>query len=201
MFENIKPDLLRNCHILYGKPSLLNLSLVILKSMGFQAVAIYRFGRWSNRLFAGRILIFIRYFFLTIHYCLSRMIVKMYGINIDPKAVIGKGLYIAHFSGIEIGPCEMGEFCSIHQHVKIGSTRIVAKDKCPQIGSYVWVGSHARITGNVIIGDNSTVLAGTHVIKDISPSNLVAKMPHGKIRGANIGAPRIWERAGKKWQI
>ena len=32
-------------------------------------------------------------------------------------------------------------------------------------------------------------------------SNLVAKMPHGKIRGANIGAPRIWERAGKKWQI
>lgn len=32
-------------------------------------------------------------------------------------------------------------------------------------------------------------------------SHLVAQMPHGNIRGANIGAPRIWERTGRNWQI
>ncbi|HEY5716191.1 MAG TPA: YbaK/EbsC family protein [Psychromonas sp.] len=32
-------------------------------------------------------------------------------------------------------------------------------------------------------------------------NNLVAQMYHGNIRGANIGAPRFWERTGRKWQV
>ncbi|WP_281557973.1 YbaK/EbsC family protein [Thalassomonas sp. RHCl1] len=32
-------------------------------------------------------------------------------------------------------------------------------------------------------------------------ANLVAKMSHGNIRGANLGAPRIWERTGRDWSI
>jgi Ala-tRNA(Pro) deacylase len=31
--------------------------------------------------------------------------------------------------------------------------------------------------------------------------NLVAAMSHGNIKGANIGAPRIWERTGINWRI
>jgi len=31
--------------------------------------------------------------------------------------------------------------------------------------------------------------------------NLVASMSHGDIKGANLGAPRIWERTGRDWQI
>ncbi|WDE09000.1 YbaK/EbsC family protein [Thalassomonas viridans] len=32
-------------------------------------------------------------------------------------------------------------------------------------------------------------------------AHLVAKMNHGNIRGANLGAPRIWERTGRDWSM
>ncbi len=46
-------------------------------------------------------------------------------------------------------------------------------------------------------GDHTNLLKLSHQ----EYSNLVAKMSHGNIRGTNIGAPRFWERTGKKWQI
>ncbi len=177
MFENIKSDLFRDCHITYRQISLIKMFLIVFKSMGFHAIVVYRFGRWSNTVFAGSILAFIQYFFFALHYCFSRIIVKMYGIDIDRRAVIGKGLYIGHFAGIEIGPCEIGEFCSIHQHVKIGKTSISKKEKIPHIGSFVWIGPHAKITGNVNVEEYSTVSAGSFVINNISPYNLVAGAP------------------------
>ena len=174
MFENIKSDFLR--YYTRG-PSLRNAIRIILSHNGFYATVIYRFGRWSNIVFAGRSLFFIRYFLLAIHYCLHHLVIKMYRIDIDLKAIIGKGLYIPHFVGIEIRPCEIGEFCSIYQHVKIGSAEIIESGKFPHIGSRVWIGPYARITGNVIVGENSTVSAGTLVIKDISAGSLVTGIP------------------------
>jgi serine O-acetyltransferase len=177
MFENIKSDLLRNCHIVYGKPSFINKCRVVLNSMGFHAVIVYRLGRWSYTKFNGKPFFLFRYLFLAIHYCLSRLIVKMYGIEIDRQAVIGKGLYIGHFSGITVSPCEIGECCSIHQHVKIGAATNLSNGEFPHIGSCVWIGPHARITGNITIGDNSTISAGAIVTEDINANNLVAGEP------------------------
>ena len=177
MFENIKSDILRYCDYTKKKPTLINRCRIALGCMGCQATVIYRFGRWINIVFASRTLTCIRYFFLAIHYCLYRLIVKMYGIDIDRRAIIGKGLFIAHFAGIKIGPCKMGEFCSIYQHVKIYSTNIIKGGEFPCIGSRVWIGPHARITGNIAVGDNCTVSAGTIVTEDVSPSNLVVGVP------------------------
>lgn len=177
MFDNIKSDLLRHCSMCKMKPSFRNRCHVVLISFGFHATVIYRFGRWSDIAFTIRTRAFIRYFLLAIHYCLYRLIVKMYGIDIDRRAIIGKGLYICHLAGIKIGPCKMGEFCSLFQHVKIGSTNIIKGGEFPQIGSRVWIGPHARITGNITVGDNCTISAGTVVIKDVSPNNLVVGVP------------------------
>lgn len=146
-------------------------------SMGFQAIAVYRFGRWSDITFAGRKLAFIRYFFLAIHYVLYRVVTKMYGIDIDRRAIIGKGLHIRHFAGIKITPCKIGEFCTMHQHVKIGSANIIERAEFPHIGSHVWIGAHARITGNVTVGNNSTVAAGAIVTGNVNPNNLVTGDP------------------------
>ncbi|WP_428443885.1 hypothetical protein [Photobacterium sagamiensis] len=76
-----------------------------------------------------------------------------------------------------MGPYEIGEFCSVHQHVKIRTDNTVESGEFPHIGSCVWIGPHARIIGNVTVGDNSTVSAGSLVIKDVSPSNLVVGTP------------------------
>ncbi len=177
MFENLNSDLLRYCNMAKRKPSLLSKCRIILISMGFQATVIYRFGRWVNIIFAGRSLAFLRYFFLAIHYCLYHLIVKLYGIDINRRAVIGKGLYIGHFAGIKIAPCEIGKFCSIYQHVKIGSANIIESGKVPYIGSHVWIGPHAKIKGNITLGDNSTISAGTIVTGDASPCSLVTGDP------------------------
>ena len=177
MFENIKSDLDRYCDMTKRKATLINRCRIALGCMGFQATAIYRFGRWNDSVFANRKLAFIRYFFLAIHYCLYRLIIKMYDIDIDRRAVIGKSLFISHFAGIKIGPCEMGDFCSVYQHVKIGPANAIKKGECPHIGSRVWIGPHARVTGNITLGNNSTVSACTLVIKDVSPNNLVAGNP------------------------
>ncbi|MCW8995147.1 MAG: hypothetical protein OQK77_04960 [Psychromonas sp.] len=177
MFENIKSDLLRNCHIVYGEPSFINKCRVILNSMGFHAIAVYRLGKWSDIIFAANMLAFLRQFFLAIHYLLHKLIVKLYGIDIDHRAVIGKGLYIGHFSGIKIGPCEIGESCSIHQHVKIDAINHIENGKYPHIGSYVWIGPHAKIIGDINIGNNSTISAGAIVTGDINANNLVAGEP------------------------
>lgn len=46
-------------------------------------------------------------------------------------------------------------------------------------------------------GDHENLLKLSH--REFS--DLVSKMPHGHIRGANIGAPRLWERTGRNWPI
>ncbi|MFT7053057.1 MAG: serine O-acetyltransferase [Psychromonas sp.] len=97
--------------------------------------------------------------------------------DVQPFFSIGRGLYIGHLGGIEIAACEVGEFCSIHQHVKIGWANVTENEKYPRIGSYVWIGPHAKIIGNVTIGDSCTISAGTVVLNDINSCNLVAGNP------------------------
>jgi len=46
-------------------------------------------------------------------------------------------------------------------------------------------------------GDHKNLLKLSHQ----EYNSLVAKMAHGNIRGANIGAPRLSERTGRHWEI
>lgn len=46
-------------------------------------------------------------------------------------------------------------------------------------------------------GDHKNLLKLSHQ----EYNHLVEPMSHGNIRGANIGAPRMWERTGRNWQI
>lgn len=177
MFENLKADLLRDCYITYQQPTLANKLLVIFKSMGFQAIAVYRFGRWCDKFFSDQRAIIFRYLFSLLHRIFSYLIVKMYGIDIHCKAVIGKGFYIGHFAGIKIQACEIGEFCSIHQHVKIGKISSDTQDNIPHIGDYVWIGPHAQISENITIGNHATLSAGSVVANNIAPRNLVVGSP------------------------
>lgn len=46
-------------------------------------------------------------------------------------------------------------------------------------------------------GDHHNFLKLNH----LEYCDLMSTMMHGEIRGANIGSPRIWERAGRNWEI
>ncbi len=102
------------------------------------------------------------------------------GIEIHPKAKIGKNLFIDHGMGVVIGETsEIGDNVTIYHMVTLGgispsinsdSQREIKRH--PTLMDNVVVGSGAQILGPVIIGKNAKVGANAVVTKDV-PENAV----------------------------
>ena len=102
------------------------------------------------------------------------------GIEIHPKAKIGKNLFIDHGMGVVIGETsEIGENVTIYHMVTLGgiapsinsdSQREIKRH--PTLMDNVVVGSGAQILGPVIIGKNAKVGANAVVTKNV-PDNAV----------------------------
>lgn len=102
------------------------------------------------------------------------------GIEIHPKAKIGKNLFIDHGMGVVIGETsEIGDNVTIYHMVTLGgiSPSINSNDqrhikRHPTLKDNVVVGSGAQILGPVIVGKNSKIGANAVVTKDV-PENAV----------------------------
>ena len=102
------------------------------------------------------------------------------GIEIHPKAKIGKNLFIDHGMGVVIGETsEIGNNVTIYHNVTLGgiAPSINANDqrntkRHPTLEDNVVVGSGAQILGPIIIKKNSLVGANAVVTKDV-PENAV----------------------------
>ncbi len=102
------------------------------------------------------------------------------GIEIHPKAKIGKNLFIDHGMGVVIGETsEIGDNVTIYHMVTLGgispsinsdSQREIKRH--PTLMDNVVVGSGAQILGPVTIGKNSKIGANAVVTKDV-PDNAV----------------------------
>lgn len=87
-----------------------------------------------------------------------------------------KRCHFPHPIGIVIGKdAEIGENCTIYQNVTIGAKNKAesAEGKYPKIGNNVIIYANSLIIGNLRIGDNSIIGAGTCVRHDL-PDNCVA---------------------------
>ncbi len=102
------------------------------------------------------------------------------GIEIHPKAKIGKNLFIDHGMGVVIGETsEIGDNVTIYHMVTLGgiSPSINSDDqrhikRHPTLMDNVVVGSGAQILGPIVIGKNSKIGANAVVTKDV-PENAV----------------------------
>ena len=102
------------------------------------------------------------------------------GIEIHPKAKIGKNLFIDHGMGVVIGETsEIGDNVTVYHMVTLGgiapsinsdSQREIKRH--PTLMDNVVVGSGAQILGPVIIGKNAKVGANAVVTKNV-PDNAV----------------------------
>ena len=102
------------------------------------------------------------------------------GIEIHPKAKIGKNLFIDHGMGVVIGETsEIGDNVTIYHMVTLGgiapsinsdSQREIKRH--PTLMDNVVIGSGAQILGPVIIGKNAKVGANAVVTKNV-PDNAV----------------------------
>ena len=107
------------------------------------------------------------------------------GIEIHPRANIGKNLFIDHGMGVVIGETsEIGDNVTIYHMVTLGGIapsinsneqRLIKRH--PTLKDNVVVGSGAQILGPVTIGANSKIGANAVVTKDVPENAVMVGIP------------------------
>lgn len=108
----------------------------------------------------------------------------MLGFSI-PLGVFEEGLSIAHYGSIAVNVnAKVGKNCRIHEGVNIGATN--GSDKAPVIGNNVFIGTGAKIIGDITIVDNVAIGANAVVVKSITePGTTWAGVPARKVSSNN----------------
>jgi len=100
------------------------------------------------------------------------------GVEIHPGARIGRRLFIDHGAGVVIGETAVvGDDVTLYQGVTLGGTGKGDGKRHPTLRDGVFVGSNANILGNIIVGENSRVGAGSVVLRDVPPDSTVVGVP------------------------
>ena len=107
------------------------------------------------------------------------------GIEIHPKAKIGKNLFIDHGMGVVIGETsEIGDNVTIYHMVTLGgiSPSINSNDqrgskRHPTLMENVVVGSGAQVLGPVVVGKNAKIGANAVVTKDVPERAVMVGIP------------------------
>lgn len=167
MFSAIKEDI----KVVFEKDPAARSSLeVILTYSGLHAVWAHRLAHKlfkRNWLFLARLISQISRFFT--------------GIEIHPGAQIGRRFFIDHGMGVVIGEtCIIGNDVTLYQGVTLGGTGKEKGKRHPTLEDHVLVATGAKVLGNITIGKNSKVGAGSVVLQNVPPNATVVGIP-GKV--------------------
>jgi len=100
------------------------------------------------------------------------------GIEIHPAAQIGRRLFIDHGMGVVIGETSIvGDDVTLYQGVTLGGTGKEKGKRHPTIGNGVVIGAGAKVLGNVSVGDNCRVGAGSVLLRDVAQDSTVVGVP------------------------
>ena len=115
------------------------------------------------------------------------------GIEIHPKANIGKNLFIDHGMGVVIGETsEIGDNVTIYHMATLGgiSPSVNSNEqrnikRHPTLKDNVVVGSGAQILGPVTVGKNAKIGANAVVTKDVPENAVMVGIPAKNVAGAS----------------
>jgi len=103
---------------------------------------------------------------------------KLTGCDIHPGATIGNGFFIDHATGVVIGETAViGDDVTLYQGVTLGGVSFEKGKRHPTIGDRVVIGANATVLGNIIIGNDVRIGAGSVVLKDVPPNSTVVGVP------------------------
>ncbi len=164
MFRRITDDL----HAVFERdPAATSRLEVFLTYSGFHALLAYRLthvlSRWGIPLLPRVI---------------SQLARWVTGIEIHPRAVIGRGFFIDHGMGVVIGETTIiGDFVTLFQGVTLGGTGKDRGKRHPTLGNHVVVGAGAKVLGNITIGDFVKIGANSVVLRSVPSNSTVIGIP------------------------
>ena len=100
------------------------------------------------------------------------------GIEIHPGAQIGRRLFIDHGLGVVIGETAIvGDDVTLYQGVTLGGTGKEQGKRHPTIEDNVVIGGGAKVLGNITVGRNCRIGAGSVVLRSVPEHSTVVGVP------------------------
>lgn len=114
----------------------------------------------------------------TLAFHIQSRISERFAVDIHPAARMGRGIMIDHATSVVIGEtATVGNDVSLLHGVTLGGTGAKGVDRHPKIGNGVLIGAGASVLGNIHVGDEARVAAGSVVLKDVPENCTVAGVP------------------------
>ena len=153
--------------ILDRDPAAQSVLEVLLCYSGLHALWFHRFNHW---LWKHNFRLLARW--------LSQVARLLTAIEIHPGAEIGRRLFIDHGMGVVIGETAIvGDDVTLFQGVTLGGTGKEHGKRHPTIEDNVVVGGGAKILGNIIVGKNCRIGAGSVVLRNVPDNSTVVGVP------------------------
>jgi serine O-acetyltransferase len=160
-------------------PACLRMMEPLLYFKGFQALQAYRLSHWLLK--AGK---------RDLALSLQSIVSAVFGVDINPAARIGKGVFLDHATSLVVGETTVIEDnVSILQGVTLGGTGKETGDRHPKIRYGVLIGAGAKILGNIEIGHCARVAAGSVVLQPVPNNKTVAGVPARIVGEAGCAEP------------
>lgn len=104
---------------------------------------------------------------------------RKYGLEISPKAQIGKGLVLAHPHCITVSEfAKIGNNCNLAKGSTVGANAGTYETwGAPTIGNKVHIGINSTVVGRIIIGDDVLIAPNTLVNRDVPSHSIVIGNP------------------------
>jgi serine O-acetyltransferase len=151
----------------------------VLYFKGFHAIQTHRLAHWlwtqGRKDFA---------------YALQSRASAAFQCDIHPAALIGRGIFLDHATGLVVGETAVieDEVSMLHD-VTLGGTGKEHEDRHPKIRRGVLIGAGAKILGNIEIGHCARVAAGSVVLKPVPHNTTVAGVPARVVGEAGCPEP------------
>src|ERR1051325_7173331 len=153
-------------------PAARSVTEIVLCYPGFHAVLLHRMG---HPLYSAG--------WFTLARIVSQFSRTITGIEIHPGATIGRRFFIDHGMGVVIGETtEIGDDVLLYQGVTLGGTGGEKGKRHPTLGNRVVDGTRAKILGNIRLGDNVKVGAGSVVVHEVPDHATVVGVPGRVVR-------------------
>ena len=128
------------------------------------------------------------------------------GIEIHPKAEIGKNFFIDHGMGVVIGETsEIGDNVTIYHATTLGGISPSIKSdeqrdvkRHPTLKNNVVVGSGAQVLGPIVVGENAKIGANAVVTKDVPANAVMVGIPAKNINEDGSKTDTLFKPYGVK---